>query len=61
MRWEGEDRELVIGMLCLCIRRQKLSVGWKEAGRREERWMTTIKSEPLNLISLTRETCDQKP
>lgn len=38
-----------------------MSVGWEEAGRREERWMTTIKSGPLNLISLTRETCDQKP
>lgn len=61
VRWEWEDRELVIGMLCLCIRRQKLSVGWEEAGRREEGWMTTIKSGPLNLISLTRETCDQKP
>lgn len=60
VKWEWEDRELVIGMLCLCIRRQKLSVGWEEAGRREERWMTT-KSGPLNLISLTRETCDQKP
>lgn len=35
--WEGEDRELVIGMLCLCVIRQKLSVGWEEAGRREEK------------------------